>query len=316
MSLSHDAVLLIAFGGPTSPDEIRPFLDRVLKGIPIPKERLEEVVHHYEAVGGRSPINEITLHQAKALQKLLEGKDLPIPVYVGLRNASPFFAETLKRMAEDGIKRALGFILSPQQTEASWERYQKNVADAQAELGDTAPVIEYCPGWHAHPLFIQTLAEQIQFGLNTIANERRHTTPLVFTAHSLPIAMASRSPYVAQVEETARLVADRLGHKRWSVAYQSRSGRPSDPWLEPDIGQAIRTLATEGVTEIVVAPIGFVCDHVEVLYDLDIEAKKIAQDLGMRFVRTSCPNDHPTFIRMIADIVEATVRNKELPVGC
>ncbi len=311
MSLSHDAVLLIAFGGPTSPDEIRPFLDRVLKGIPIPKERLEEVVHHYEAVGGRSPINEITLHQAKALQKLLEGKDLPIPVYVGLRNASPFFAETLKRMAEDGIKRALGFILSPQQTEASWERYQKNVADAQAELGDTAPVIEYCPGWHAHPLFIQTLAEQIQSGLNTIASERRHTTPLVFTAHSLPIAMASRSPYVAQVEETARLVADRLGHKRWSVAYQSRSGRPSDPWLEPDIGQAIRTLAADGVSEIVVAPIGFVCDHVEVLYDLDIEAKKIAQDLGMRFVRTSCPNDHPTFILMIADIVEATVRNRE-----
>ena len=311
MSLSHEAVLLIAFGGPISPDEIRPFLDRVLKGIPIPRERLEEVVHHYEAVGGRSPINEITLHQAKALQKLLEGKDLPIPVYVGLRNASPFFAETLKRMAEDGIKRALGFILSPQQTEASWERYQKNVADAQAELGDTAPVIEYCPGWHTHPLFIQTLAEQIQSGLNTIAEERRHTTPLIFTAHSLPIAMASRSPYVAQVEETARLVADRLGHKRWSVAYQSRSGRPSDPWLEPDIGQAIRTLAMEGVSEVVVAPIGFVCDHVEVLYDLDIEAKKIAQDLGVRFVRASCPNDHPTFILMIANIVEATVRNRE-----
>jgi ferrochelatase len=303
-TLSHQAVLLIAFGGPTSPDEIRPFLDRVLKGIPIPPERIEEVVHHYEAVGGRSPINEITLRQAQALRDLLKKKGLPISVYVGMRNASPFFTETLKRMAEEGVRRALGFILSPQQTEASWERYQKNVADTQAQLGGAAPGVDYCPGWHAHPLFIRTLAEQIQFGLNNIAADKRPTTPLIFTAHSLPIAMADQSPYVAQVEKTAQLVAEELGHSRWSVAYQSRSGRPSDPWLEPDIGQAIRSLAAEGASEIVVAPIGFVCDHVEVLYDLDIEARKIAQDLGVCFIRTSCPNDHPTFIQMIADIIE------------
>jgi ferrochelatase len=210
-------------------------------------------------------------------------------------------------MAEDGIKRALGFILSAQQTEASWERYQKNVADARAELGGATPQVDYCPGWHAHPLFIRTLAEQIQSGLNNIAVERRRTTPLIFTAHSLPTAMATRSPYVTQVEKTAQLVAEDLGHSRWSVAYQSRSGRPSDPWLEPDIGQAIQDLAAEGVSEVVVAPIGFVCDHVEVLYDLDVEARKVAQDLGMRFVRTSCPNDHPTFIQMIADIIEESL---------
>jgi ferrochelatase len=298
LTLSHQAVLLIAFGGPASPEEIRPFLDRVLKGIPIPQERLEEVVRHYEAVGGRSPMKEITLRQAQALQELLEQKGLPVPVYIGMRNASPFFAESLKRMAEDGIQRALGFILSPQQTEASWERYQKNVAAAQAELGGAAPVVDYCPGWHAHPLFIRTLAEQIRSNLNGITMERRRTTPLIFTAHSLPTAMASRSPYVTQVKTTAQLVAQELGHLRWSVAYQSRSGRPREPWLEPDIGQAIRNLAAEGVSEILVAPIGFVCDHVEVLYDLDIEAKKIAHDLGMRF------------IRMIADIVEASLGTK------
>lgn len=307
-TLSHQAVLLIAFGGPTSPDEIRPFLDRVLKDISIPQERLEEVVRHYEAVGGRSPINEITLRQAQALRELLEKRGLPLPVYIGMRNASPFFTETLKQIAKAGIKRALGFILSPQQTEASWERYQKNVAQAQAELGGTAPVIDYCPGWHAHPLFIRTLADQIRSGLNNIAVERRSTTPLIFTAHSLPMVMANRSPYVAQVEETARLVAEELGHRRWSVAYQSRSGNPNEPWLEPDIAQAIQGLAAEDVSEIVVAPIGFVCDHVEVLYDLDIEARKISQDLGMRFIRTSCPNDHPTFIQMIADIIEESLR--------
>jgi protoporphyrin/coproporphyrin ferrochelatase len=306
----HQAVFLIAFGGPDSPDEIRPFLARVLKGIPIPQERIEDVVRHYEAVGGRSPINDITLRQADALQKLFAEEGRSIPVYVGMRNASPFFVETLKRMAEDGIKRALGFILSPQQTEASWERYQKNVADAQAELGNDAPEIDYCPGWHAHPLFIQTLAERIQAGIDTIAAEKRGGTPLVFTAHSLPTAMASRSSYVAQFENTARLVAERLGHHRWSVAYQSRSGRPDEPWLEPDISRVIRDLAAKGAPAIVVAPIGFVCDHVEVLYDLDIEARKIAEELGLRFVRTSCPSDHPTFIRMIADVINTSLDAK------
>lgn len=304
-SLSHQAVLLISFGGPTSPAEIRPFLARVLRDIPIPQQRVEEVVHHYEAVGGRSPLNEITLRQAKCLRKILDEKALPLAVYVGMRNSSPFFAETLTRMAQDGIKRALGFILSAHQTEASWERYQKNVADAQAELGSQAPEIDYCPGWHAHPLFIQTLAEQTQSCLDKIQAQSRCTTPLIFTAHSLPVAMASRSPYVGQVKETSRLVAARLGHGRWSVAYQSRSGRPSDAWLEPDISQVIRELAAEGVREMVVTPIGFVCDHVEVLYDLDIEARKIAENLGMRFSRASCPNDHPTFIRMMAEVIES-----------
>lgn len=310
MSNTHDAVLLLAFGGPDSPEEIRPFLTRVLRGRPAPPGRIEEVARHYKAVGGRSPLNEITLRQAKCLEKGLRDRGLSLPVYVGLRHASPFIRETLDRMTSDGVRRALGFILSPHQSDASWERYQKEVAEAEFELGGQAPQIDYCPGWHAHPLFISTLAEQIRSGLNSIAMERRRTAPLIFTAHSLPTAMASRSPYVAQVEETAKLVAEELRYPRWSVAYQSRSGNPSDPWLEPDIGQAIRKLAAEGVSEIVAAPIGFVCDHVEVLYDLDIEARKIAQDLGIRLVRTSCPNDHPTFIHMIVDIIEAGLCTK------
>lgn len=311
--LSHQAVLLISFGGPTAAAEIRPFLARVLKGIPIPKERVEEVVRHYEAVGGRSPLNDITFRQAEFLQRLLNEQGLPLPVYVGMRNSSPFLAETLRQMAENGISKALGFILSSHQTEASWERYQKNVADARDELGGPAPEIDYCPGWHAHPLFIRTLAELIQPCLDRVEERNRFRTPLIFTAHSLPVAMASRSPYVEQLQETSRLVADRLSHRRWSVAYQSRSGRPTDPWLEPDIGQAIRKLAAEAAPAIIVAPIGFVSDHVEVLYDLDIEARKIAEDLGLRFLRASCPNDHPTFIQMMADVIKTKLSSEPSP---
>jgi ferrochelatase len=308
MSLSYDAVLLIAFGGPTSPDEIRPFLARVLRGHPVLPERIEEVVRHYQALGGRSPLNEITFRQAYSLEKVLKEKGLSLPVHVGMRHSRPFLRETLDSMAADGVRRALGFILSPHQTEASWERYQKNVEEARDELGGCAPDIDYCPGWHAHPLFIQALAEQVQRALEKIEASKRQKTPLIFTVHSVPTAMAARSPYVDQIQETSRLVAERLGYQRWLVAYQSRSGKPNDPWLEPDIGEVLRTLAAEGITDAVVAPIGFVCDHVEVLYDLDIEARTIADGLGLRFFRASSLNDHPTFIRMMAEVIEASVK--------
>jgi ferrochelatase len=304
MSLSYDAILLIAFGGPTAPGEIRPFLARVLRGIPVPPERVEEVVHHYEAVGGKSPLNEITFRQAEALQKLLSENRIPLAVYVGMRNSRPFLRETLDEMTANGVRQSLGFILSSHHTEASWQRYQKDVAEAQEELGGAAPTVHFSPGWHAHPLFIQTWVEQIQLLLNTLSAEKRSSTPIIFTAHSLPIAMANQSPYVEQLEETACLISDRLGHRRWFIAYQSRSGGPTDPWLEPDINKVIRDLAAKGASAVVVAPIGFVCDHVEVLYDLDIEAKQIAADLGLKMLRASCPNDHPTFIQMMADVIQ------------
>ncbi len=303
MSLRYDAVLLIAFGGPTSPAEIRPFLARVLKGTSIPKERVEEVAHHYEAVGGKSPLNEITFRLAQALQNLLHESGLSLPVHVGMRNSTPFIRETLNKMMSDGVHRVLGFILSSHQIEASWERYKRDVADAREELGPTTPEVGFCPAWHKHPLFIETWVEQIQSSLNTLLPDRRESTPLVFTAHSLPVAMASNSPYVKQLEESARLVAERLRHPRWSIAYQSRSGRPTDRWLEPDIGSVILQLASQGASEVVVAPIGFVCDHVEVLYDLDIEAKNIATEHGIQMLRVPCPNDHPSFIRMMADVI-------------
>jgi ferrochelatase len=303
MTLSYDAVMLVAFGGPTGPEEIRPFLERVTKGISIPPERLDEVAHHYEAVGGKSPLNEITFRQAESLKELLRQRRLALPVYVAMRNSQPFFAQTLKQMHDHGARRALGFILSSHRSEASWERYQGNIAKARVELGGHAPEVDYCDGWHDHPLFIRCWAELIRAAFEKSAATPHESIPLIFTAHSLPTPMAARSPYVEELKTTARLIAEKLEHPRWSLAYQSRSGKPTDPWLGPEIGQTICDLAAAGAKELIVAPIGFVCDHVEVLYDLDIEAKNIAKDRGVGLIRASCPNDHPTFIRMIADVV-------------
>jgi protoporphyrin/coproporphyrin ferrochelatase len=308
MSLPYDAVLLIAFGGPTAPEEIRPFLARVSQGIPIPPERLEEVAHHYEAVGGKSPLNDITRRQADALERVLTRKGIKLAVYVGLRNSSPFFVDALRQMASDGVENALGFILSSHRAEASWERYQKNIAEARATLAGNAPAVDFCGGWHDHPLFVQSWVELIEPALSKMTASQKEATPLVFTAHSLPVPMAARSPYVEQFETSARLIADKLGHRRWSLAYQSRSGQPADPWLGPDIADAIGNLAAEDCKDIVVAPIGFVSDHVEVLYDLDIEAKQIAEHHGVAMWRVNCPNDHPTFIRMIAEVIRDKIK--------
>jgi protoporphyrin/coproporphyrin ferrochelatase len=309
MNLAYDAVLLIAFGGPTCPEEIRPFLARVTAGVPIPPARLDEVAHHYEAVGGKSPLNEIAMRQADALQNALAQRGLALPVYVGMRNSAPFFSETLPCMYADRIKRALGFILSSHRTEASWERYQKNIAETRAALNGRTPEIDYCDGWHDHPLFIQSWVERIQEAQAKAAVGDR--AALVFTAHSVPVAMAAQSPYVEQLETSARLIARRLGRADWTIAYQSRSGKPTDPWLEPDIGHVIKDFAASGVHQLLLAPIGFVCDHVEVLYDLDIEAAKIAKDRGLTIKRASCPNDHPTFILMMADVIERKIKSIE-----
>jgi ferrochelatase len=304
MPLSYDAILLIAFGGPSAAEEIRPFLSRITKGVAIPPARLEEVAQHYEAVGGKSPLNEITFRQADALRDFLSQRGTPRPVYVAMRNSRPFFTDTLRQMHERGMRRALGFILSSHRSAASWERYQQNIAEARAELENQAPEIDYAPGWHDHPLFIQTWTELIGKELAALDADERRSIPIVFTAHSLPVAMAARSPYVEQLNTSARLIAGKLARTNWCITYQSRSGTPAEPWLEPDVADVIRAQAAGGAKQLIVAPIGFVCDHVEVLYDLDIEARKVAHQYGVRLRRAGCPNDHPTFIGMMADVIE------------
>lgn len=302
--MKYDAVLLIAFGGPERMEDVRPFLANVTKGRPIPPQRLEEVVHHYKLFNGTSPLTVITRRQGQALQELLQQIGTPLPVYIGMRNWHPYLAETLTQMAQDGIMRALGVILSAQQSEAGWGRYQENVAEARAQISERAPVVEYAPGWHDHPLFIEVVADLAETAFMQIPAQRRAATPLVFTAHSVPVALPSTPLYVRQIEEGARLVAEQLGHKHWMVAYQSRSGDPRMPWLEPDINAVLQKLAADGVQDVVVSPIGFVCDHIEVLYDLDTEARRVALQNHLNMVRAGTVNDHPTFIRMLAEVVQ------------
>jgi ferrochelatase len=303
MADAADAVLLIAFGGPERPEDIRPFLANVTRGRAIPPARLEEVVHHYEAIGGRSPLNELTRRQAERLTATLTATGAPLPVYVGMRNWHPYIADSLARMADDGIRRAVGLILSPHATEASRERYTELVDAGRAALGARAPEIRWAATWHVHPFFVTAAADAVTAELVTLPVTRRAEAHLVFTAHSVPLAMAERSPYVAEVEASARAVAARLRRPRWQLAWQSRSGSPHEPWLEPDVNDALRALAAAGAQDVVVVPVGFVCDHVEVLYDLDVEARATATSLGLGFRRASTVNDHPLFIRMLADVV-------------
>jgi ferrochelatase len=295
-----DAVLLLAFGGPTRPEEIRPFLENVTRGRRIPPERLESVAHHYELIGGRSPLNELTFRQADALRRALG----PISVYVGMRNWAPYVADTVAGMAVAGVRRAVGVVLSPHANEAGRERYYEAVAAARAALGPRAPEVVYPPTWHVHPRFVEALADCVGRARAAVAAD----APVVFTAHSVPTPSAEASPYVRELGETAAAVAAALAIPRWQIAYQSRSGNPRDPWLEPDVNDVLRALAAAGERAVVVAPIGFVCDHVEVLYDLDVEARATAAGLGLAFARASTPNDHPAFVAMLAEVVRTAAR--------
>ena len=309
-----DSVLLVAFGGPTAPAEIRPFLEFVTHGRRIPPERLEEVVHHYEQMpGGRSPLRELTEAQADGLRRALLARGQTLPVFIGMRNWHPFLHETLAGMAARGHRRTLGIILSSFRTEASWDRYLADVAAAR-ERTRGAPGIVFAPPWFEHPRFVAAVTDGVGRALENVPPAERADTPIVFTAHSVPVAMAEASPYVADFTATARAVAARLGQARWSLAYQSRSGGPRDPWLEPDVRDVIRTLADEGVRHVVISPAGFVCDHVEVLYDLDVEAKWIAAAQGMTLHRAPAVNAHPQFIAMLADLVQDAIdRERAVP---
>src|SRR6202167_2948950 len=300
-----DALLMIGFGGPTRADEVRPFLDNVLRGRPIPRERYEEVVHHYDVLGGRSPYNDLTMRQAAALRMELEKKGVRMPIAVGMRNWKPYISDAMRSLAESGAHRVLGFIMAAHRSEASFERYQATVNDALAELGEAAPEVVYPQPWHDHPLFVTAVASRAREALSRLDPPERSRARLIFTAHSIPLTMADAGPYVDQLPQSARIVAADLGIDTWQFAYQSRSGNPRDAWLEPDIKDTLRSLDAKTA---VVVPIGFLCDHVEVLYDLDIEGAQVARDAGIRMERAPTVGDHPLFVEMMASIVAAHAR--------
>ncbi len=298
-----DAVLLLAFGGPTRPEDVRPFLEHVARGRAISAGRLEEVAGHYARMpGGRSPLRALTEAQARALSAVLAKRALPLPVFVGMRHWHPFLAETVAAMTADGRRRALAVILSALRTEASWDRYVADLTEVRARTRG-APEVVVAPAWSGHPGFIAAVVDRARRALAEVPAAARSQTPLVFTAHSVPVAMAEGSSYVEDFTRASGRVVAELGHTRWRRAYQSRSG-PREQWLEPDVGDVLKEVAREGARHVVVVPIGFVVDHVEVLYDLDVEARAIAETLGLAWHRARTVSDHPAFIDALADVVQ------------
>jgi protoporphyrin/coproporphyrin ferrochelatase len=306
MKKKFDAILMIGYGAPERIEDIHPFLQNVAKGRPIPPDRLEEVARHYELFGGRSPLNEYTFKQAKGLENKLAEEGYGIPVYVGMRNWHPFIPDTLEQMAEAGAKKAIGMIMAAHQSEASWERYQRDIEEGLNETGVNME-FEYSPPLFDHPLFIEDSADRVADCLKEIPDEKGCDALLLFTAHSIPAPMADSSPYVEQLLTTAELTADKLGLENWRLVYQSRSGRPEDPWLEPDVCDAIHEVAKEGVQNIIIQPIGFLCDHIEVLFDIGVEAQEAAQEAGVNLFRAKTVNDDPKFIAALTDVVQKMV---------
>ncbi len=304
-----DSVLLLAYGAPERMEEVRPFLDNVLRGLPVPRERYEAVVHHYELIGGKSPLNALTDRQAKGLRSALRDDGLGLDVYVGMRFAKPYIFTAIRRMVADGRRRAVAMVLAPYRSEPSWEKYREAVAEVlEAADPATAPAIEWVEPWFDHPLFAEAQADEVRRALGSIPADRRDAARLVFTAHSIPTAVAARCPYVGQIEAACRNVSAALGDRAWELAWQSRSGSPHTPWLEPDVNARLHELKAEGYRDVVLCPIGFISDHVEVMYDLDLEAAQTCRDIGLGMVRAGTVNDHPTFLRALADLVARKAR--------
>jgi ferrochelatase len=311
--MTFDAVLVVSFGGPQGLDDIRPFLANVLRGRRVAPGRVEEVAKHYEGFGGISPITAITRQQAEGLERRLRHAGQPLPVYVGMRNWHPFLADTLRQMHAAGVRRAIGFIAAAQHSYSSCQQYRENVAAARAELRAHGADVDvtFVGSWFDHPGFIDANAAHVRDARARLAPALQDAARLVCTAHSIPVTMAARSRYEAQLCESARLVAQAADVRDWTVVYQSRSGRPEDPWLGPDVGDYLRSARAEGLQAAVLCPIGFVCDHIEVLYDLDQEAAAICREIGLPMVRAEAVNDDPRFLDMMADVVLRTVRRHE-----
>lgn len=302
-----DAVLIVSFGGPQGPNDVRPFLQNVLRGKKVPIQRIDELSRNYQRFGGVSPITRLTLGQADGLHRRLKDRGIDLPVYVGMRNWHPFIADVLCEMAEGGVRRAIGFIASPHHSPASCGQYRRAVADARHSLvqrGLPDVQITYVDSWYDHQGFVNALAGHAAAALNELEPALRDQARIVFTAHSIPVRMAHACRYLEQLATTAKLVAGRLGRSDWAVAYHSRSGPPQEAWLEPDICDYLRAERATGLKAALISPIGFTCDNVEVLCDLDARAEAACAELNLPMARARMVNDDPLFVDMMADVVQ------------
>jgi ferrochelatase len=303
MADSYDAVLLVSFGGPDGPDDVMPFLENVLRGRNVPRERMLEVAEHYHHFGGTSPINEQNRALIAALRAELERRGPHLPVYWGNRNWHPLLTDTIREMADAGVKRAIAFVTSAYSSYSGCRQYRENIAAACAAVGERAPQIDKIRVFFNHPGFVGPMAANVSRALERFPETVRVTVPVLFTAHSIPTSMADGCRYAAQLTEACRLVAEQAAVIDWKLVYQSRSGPPTQPWLEPDICDAVRELHARGGRHLVIAPIGFISDHMEVLYDLDTEAADLCRELGIEMVRAATVGTDPAFVGMVRDLI-------------
>ena len=308
--MKYDSVLLVAFGGPTPgcckkydtkncPGEAYCFVEGIAGEAESQKERVQDISTHYVKLGGFSPFNELTFKQAKALQNALQQRDLTLPVYAGFRHWAPYLKDVIAEMAEKGHRKMLGIIMAPHRAKVSWEWYLQTVKKGIGEVEGEKPTIDYLEPWYTHNGYVGAVADIIK----TACGDKLDRAELVFTAHAIPQAAADTSPYSQQFEKTGEAVAREIGKKRFSFAYQSEVENSPIPWTQPDINDWLKAKKEESVNTVVASPIGFLCDHVEVLYDLDIEAKETAEACGIDFIRAGTVGDHPKFIGMLADFV-------------
>ena len=300
---SYDAVLIVSFGGPEGPDDVMPFLDNVLRGLPVRPETKARIAARYDAFGGVSPINARTREFIAALQTELDAHGPALPIYWGNRNWHPLLPDTFEQMARDGIGRAIAFVTSTFSSYSGCRKYREDLHAASSNV-DGAPAVDRLRLGFNHPGFIEANCERIVAALEQLPEARRSNAAILFTAHSLPQSMARHSSYEAQLGECGKLIGDAIEHQRWRLVYQSNNASyGGEPWLGPDVSDAIDNLAREGVEDVVVAPIGFVCDHMEVVLDLDIEARQRADAAGINMVRAATVGDHPAFVAMVRDLI-------------
>jgi ferrochelatase len=291
-----EALLIVSFGGPEKREDVIPFLENVLRGRNVPRERMLAVAEHYYHFDGRSPINDQNRALIAALREVVG-----IPIYWGNRNWHPLLADTVRQMRDDGIRCAIAFTTSAFGSYSGCRQYLENIQCARAEVGEGAPEIVKVRPFSDHPLFLEAMADRVRVALAELPGAR-----LIFTAHSVPVSMAEASPYVQELEAASRRVAGAVGAADWKLVYQSRSGPPTQPWLGPDICDYLRATRSDTV----IAPLGFLSDHMEVIYDLDTEARAVCAELGVRMVRAGTVGTHPAVIRMIAGLIE------EAPEAC
>lgn len=299
----YDAILFVSFGAPEKPADVMPFLRNVVRGRNVPDERLLEVAENYQMFGGRSPLNEQNQALIEAVRQSLAEVDIQLPIYWGNRNWNPFLTEAIEEMRRDGVKRALAFMTSAYSSYSGCRQYREDVERAQQTAEAENIQIDKIRVFYNHPNFIEVNAENLQKALAQIPLERRQQAEIAFTAHSLPLAMANHCDYQAQLLDACALVANTVGNENWKLVFQSRSGAPHVPWLEPDINDYLRELKNKNAMDVVVHPIGFISDHQEVIFDLDTQAMQTAESLGLNLVRAQTVGTHPKFVQMIRELI-------------